>query len=480
MDAPDLDWAEHPLAGTGITPGRATELAQGARPATPPEAGVAPALAAGWAVAAGADPDRVNASEGGVEIYDLGMRLRAAVTGQRQDRLSHRVAVGDWPLVAVSVTGCGTTATVTVERPGTAPVSGPLAGPTLTALTPRTSDEPFAVNDGRECLVVQARGDLTKLAAMAEASVSAPLAPRAVDDAAARLAWWLQRAEHPGGAAVLSVTDAAAQRWATGDAPAEASLDTWATWLGLDHQPRPTAVLLAAAEMLRGGELLPTLAGITRDRGRGNGPEVTESRADEDGRSWTAFMEGRAKRARWQAWDSPRSAALGLQSRSDAAEYFDRALLDDPRWAVRARFDGRVVVATVDQITGSRVVRLVAAQSACRYRPGSKLALRVRNLDPTGTATTELVPAEMLSTTMSATGRLVIEVDCYRPGQKLRPNRRVELVPLAASLGQMARGRKNLAERYTLASWARDRSAVPPVIHRSVPLDVMVAAADEF
>jgi hypothetical protein len=168
--------------------------------------------------------------------------------------------------------------------------------------------------------------------------------------------------------------------------------------------------------------------------------------------------------------DSAQAAALGLRSRSDAAEFWARALLDDPCWAVRARFDGRIVVATVQAIQG-RNVRLVARQTACRYRPGTKLALRRgQGAD---------VATEMTSAAMSADGSLVIGVDTHRAATKLAVGQRVEMVPTAVSLAQMARGRTNMAQRYRLAAWTRDSRVDPPVIRRDVPLDVLVAAADD-
>ncbi|MDQ1426864.1 MAG: hypothetical protein QOK39_340 [Acidimicrobiaceae bacterium] len=463
MRNPGIEWAEAPLAGTGITPIRALELAQGAAPTTAGEAGVTAALAAGWAIAAGADPVGVDAKEGSVELYDLGMRLRAATTGQLQARLAQRVTPGDWPLVAVAVSGRDTATVITVARPGQSAVTAG-ADAALAALAPAVPDNPNGADDGHECLVVENRGQLRRLATIAAAACHANADSRH-NNAAARLAWWLQRAEHPGGAAVIEVATACAQRWVTGTDPTTTTLATWTTWLEL-RPGAAAAVLLGAADALRQGPMLATLA--TKVKTQDDGTVRTEGREDEDLRSWTAFLDARRRATPWWGRDSPKAAALGLQSRSDAAEYWSRALLDDPRWAVRARFDGHVVVATVEAIQG-RNVRLVARQSACRYRPGTKLALR-RGADSD-------VSAEMVAATMTDRGQLAINLDCHQAASKLTVGQRVEMVPKALSLSQMARGRKNLADRYLHRSWARD-GGIHDLVRRDVPLDVLVAAAE--
>ena len=471
------EWAEAVLAGTGITAERAGTLARGTAPASATEAALAPTLTAGWAIAAGTDPFTVDPGDGTVEMFDLAMALRAAAVGRAIDRLAHRAVPGDWPLVAVTVTGRGPAPTITVERPGTPALTGGIDAALAALAAPGGGNRPYR-GDDRECLVVADRATLARLAAAAEAAVAPPAGylpartpiPPGIDAAAARVAWWQQRAEHPGSAATICATSDAALRWASGNGPAaDAELVTWATALGLATTALTTATLLEIAGRLRRGTLLPAMA----DRLDQGGNPRGDGRAGDDARSWEAFCDARARFAPWRTHDSPRAAALGLRSRCDAAEFFERALLDDPRWAVRARLDGRVVVATVQQVAG-RAVTLVAHQATCRYRPGTKVALRLPARPRPGQppAAPVLVTATMLGGRIDAAGRLVIEVDCYQLGSKLPDDRRVEIVPPAVSLAQQARGRQNMAERYRLPAPA----APTP---RTVPLDVMVAAADD-
>ena len=64
--------------------------------------------------------------------------------------------------------------------------------------------------------MVESRGQLSRLAEVAAAAWhlgGGQAGPH--NNAAARLDWWLQRAEHPGGAAVIAVNTACAQRWVT-------------------------------------------------------------------------------------------------------------------------------------------------------------------------------------------------------------------------------------------------------------------------
>jgi hypothetical protein len=471
------EWADAVLAGTGITAERAGMLARGAAAGDAAEVALAPTLTAGWAIAAGADPLGVDPGEGTVEMFDLAVALRAAAVGRAVDRLSYRTVPGDWPLVAVTVTGRGPTPTITVQRPGTPAVTGGI-DTALTALgAPGGVTRPYQADD-RECLVVADRATLARLVAVAEAAVTptagylparAPIPP-GIDAAAARLAWWQQRAEHPGSAATISATGDATRRWASGNGPAaEAELATWVGALGLATTAPTTATLLEIAGRLRHGTLLPAMADRLDTEGNPRG----DGRAGDDARSWDAFCEARARLAPWRTHDSPRAAALGLRSRCDATEFFERSLLDDPRWAVRARLEGKVVVATVRLLAG-RVVTLVAHQTTCRYRPGTKIALRLPARPHPGQAPAGpvLVAATMLGSRIDPGGRLVIEIDCYHLAPKLPDNRRVEIVPPAVSLAQQARGRQNMAERYRLAPPAAPNP-------RTVPLDVMVAAADD-
>ncbi len=83
----------------------------------------------------------------------------------------------------------------------------------------------------------------------------------------------------------------------------------------------------------------------------------------------------------------------------------------------------------------------------------------------------------MVSATMRDAS-LVINVDSHQAASKLRVGQRVEMVPKSLSLSQMARGRKNLADRFRHRSWARD-GGIHDLVRRTVPLDVLVAAAEQ-
>src|SRR5690606_6122405 len=117
--------------------------------------------------------------------------------------------------------------------------------------------------------------------------------------------------------------------FALGTSPeAERDLGTWLHWFDIDDAG-PVALLRLARATTTG----PALPGLLDCAGA-------------DSRSWDAFTK-RLRKQDWRRPDSRTDAALGLATRSDAAELFDSLILGDPLAAVAASFAGSVVCGTV-------------------------------------------------------------------------------------------------------------------------------------
>ncbi|MBV8979718.1 MAG: hypothetical protein JO086_02355, partial [Acidimicrobiia bacterium] len=252
------------------------------------------------------------------QLFDLGVRLRAAATGRPQPRVARPLWAPRGALVAAHCARADDgSITVSVARPG---------GATATSLAP-TGLLPLAHDDESsrgafECLVV---ADRLQLALLMEAAKATPPGVKA-DRAAATVAWWVARADHPGTGAVLIATEAARQRLVLADPDAEGSVGAWLRALGrpvpADHVEAPLALVDAVADGAKGVE------GV------------------DDQREWRRFCTGYDAGYNWRGPDTAVAAAVGLRAREDASELFARALLDDPAWAQRERFAGRVVVGT--------------------------------------------------------------------------------------------------------------------------------------
>jgi hypothetical protein len=398
------------------------------------------------------------------ELYDLAQRLHAASTGIPAARSRYAPCLPPTDPIAVTIddTADGpvltaATTTATGRRPATDGL-GLLADlGANSAATHRT-------------LVVPDRSTLRALATFAAAT---PHGHREEEQAAV-ISWWLQRAEHPGSGAVLVLTEACSARWTLGTAPqAERNITTWCRWLGAQEPTAPT--LLDLARRVADGATLPGLLDLHAY----------------DSRSWTFHRERLQSGRSWRALDGRMEAALGLATRSDAADLYASLRLGDPLVALRESHDGGVVTGTITHTESSsgRVRRFTVAapRLVCRLRSGAQVegwSGTPLDLPDAAVTFTGLLTDTRVGRTGPTTGPtgpvLLLSVD----DTVIRPNTlalgdTVCIRPRAVSPRQQTFGRTTIRMRYRLRSNWLAQGATPPIHRRDVPLDVAVAAAEE-
>lgn len=382
------------------------------------------------------------------EWFDLGQRLRAAHTGEPVARLTHApITAAPHPVaVRAHLTGTQVTLTACTETTPAATASGPQAlallaslGVTITAPTPAT-----LVTDAATTLPLLRRLALTAPHGTAE------------DDAAAHIGWWLDRADFPGGRAVVETPDAARLRWVTGDAPAaETTPATWRRWLGVADDS--VAGLLILHQLLKAGPALPHLAVLSEDDTWAYGAAQTEH---SDG--WD-----------WRRPDATSRAALGLRSRCDAADLYADALLADPLFRARAVHTGHVVTGTADPL-GDRLKRsrLTCSRLDARLRPGSEV---------TGWIGAPTDSAARFSATVTAAevehGHLILTLSGVT-GPGAAAGQQATIHATGPSPYRQRAGRKSYRALYAARRSWLTTGRTPTPTRRDVPLDVLVAGAD--
>ena len=392
-----------------------------------------------------------------VALFDLGQRLRAATLRQPVARSTFAPVLPPSGPVAVTVTGAGDGVLVRAAHGNRQTAAGgqdPLAA--LAELGVSIGAEP-------RTLVIADREVLSRLEELAR--TTDPTGP--CGQTAAMIGWWTQRADHPGTGAVLNVTGACCARWVLGVPPAaERYLDVWRQWLGV-RADGPTALFQLAAAVSAGR----TLPGL-------------QACAEDDDRSWEVFTTRLANASLawdWRRRDSRREAALGLASRSDAAELYESLRLGDPLLAVRESFSGRVVSGVITSIPARMVVEITLDHLACRLRDSGLVegfAGYPRDLPPAGEPGA-LLRGRVVGTRVTGDERLVVTIGdaVVRPGPA-RIGQRLTLRPQSVDPRQQRSGRHELHRRYAARrSWLSGGS--PPVPRRrEVPLDVVIAAAE--
>lgn len=390
------------------------------------------------------------------DLFDLAGRFRAAHTGRVQPRMVHSPV---WPggrLVAALVRKGPDGIQVEARRRGAPAVvaAGPGAVGAFGSLGEPGSDF--------ECLVV---ADRRQLALLVEAAHASPASDFALNRNAAVVDWWGQQAEHPGSRAVIVLTDACRQRWVTGEAPdAEAEIGTWLRWLDIPSKGvEPTIVLLDLAETVADGPLLASF----------------DPKVDEHSWSWLRDSANGDFARAWRYPDSPRSAAVGCRARCDAADHYARALVDDPAWAERETHSGRVVDGQMVKMDDG--LRVVTVQEACRFREGSRVCVADVAAPPPGPDAKPCVAVVEAMSWDASTGARVLDLRWTDKNQlPVGAGVTVRLTPEVRSPGVAARGRGNLATRFSTATWlTQPRKVAKPVIRRNVPLDIVVATAGD-
>jgi len=435
------------------------------------------------------------------EHYDLAARLRAGATARLVNRSRYAPALaprdpialtiathpdGRWTLTATeyahpdsapgtavrSATGYGQDAlhalaalgvgsTLTPSTPGTTPQPG--TGTTRRAAPATSTDDDDAPSEPFRTLVVSDTATLRRLHTIL---AKTPRGSR-WDAQAAVLAWWLQRGEHPGTAAVLDIVTACTARWYTGEAPrAERHPETWLAWHHLSTNTTPgTATgqdLLHLAHLVTAGTALPGL----------------DHSAAGDERSWKYHLDRLAGGWNFRRPDTRTKAALGLATRCDAAELYESQRLDDPLIADRARFDGTIVTGVLTWIN-DRTAELTADRLPCRLRSGTTIE---GSTTDTSRATFR---ATIEDTRMSSTGELILTLDALSAlGKKnnataLAVGDTVELRSERVTASQQQHARRNRRGRYLGGGNWLIGTHTPSPTRRDVPWDVVVAAATD-
>ncbi len=386
-----------------------------------------------------------------VEWFDLAQRLHAARTGAVVPRLRHSPLPRIASPVAVRARKHGQSVMVTAAAPDT---------PTLTARDSAAlrllGDLGVRITAERwQTLVTDNAATLTALLTLARSAD--PDGP--AGEVATHIAWSADRGDFPGSSAVVRLLDGCRTRWITGSVPdAETNLETWRAWL--DVTDDSIGGLLTLLDRLSGGEPLPLLDSIGED----------------DSWAWSKAQSEHAEGWDWRRPDTTGRAALGLRARCDAADLYAAALLGDPLYRRRAAHTGHVVTGTAeDNLPGSRNrLAVVCDRMDARLRDGNAVTGWT---GAPGDTVAERFHGTVHDTGMRV-GRLVLTltgVGAHRP----EPGAPVTLTPTAPSPFTMRAGRRRYSRLYgTRRSWLTT-GRTPTPTRRDVPLDVLIAGAED-
>jgi hypothetical protein len=389
------------------------------------------------------------------EWYDLGQRLYAARSGRPVPRLlGCPAALAGHPVaIRARQDRRARTVTITAAAPGWPEQTA--AGEDALDLLGRLGVTITAGEDNWRTLVL---ADPATLPALAELALTAgPYSRHAAP--AAHLAWWADRAGYPGTGAVIDIPAGCAARWITGTTPAaEKHAATWQAWLGTSGDG--CAALLGLLFRLQDTRPLELLSPVAKD----------------DAGQWKAARSAYDDHRDWRRPDTPGRAAAGLQARCDAADLYEAALLSDPLWRRRAMHTGHVVTGTVTEATERGPVTIECDRMDARLRDGADIAGWTGEPGDTPAGNARFT-GNVTGTSVRA-GKLALVIFA---GAKNRPaaGRRVTVIPAPPRTGQIAQGRDRMAGLYgSRASWLTTGRR-PPAARRDVPLDVIVATADQ-
>ena len=391
-----------------------------------------------------------------VEWFDLAQRLYAAETRSPVARLTHTTFVPSMAALAVRAVARGGSVTVAVagfggraERARDVDALELLAahGGTLVG---RCDPAPLLTDD---------TGTVAALLTLARAHAHHP--DPQVAGGAAMVAWWADRADHPGTSAVVNLVAASSARYVLGTTPeAERSATPWRQWFGICDDS--VIGLHEWAATIGGG---PLLAPIHED----------------DRYSWDRALSAATAGHDWSRPDNTASAAMGLRTRCDAADVKAAALLDDPLWRQRAVHTGHVAVGVASVTpppTGTRR-RGVSLSVTCE-RLDSRLRLGSEATGWMGSPADtpfERFCAEVTSAHV-VEGKLVLglgPVGAHAPA----PGARVCVMPRSPSPQTMRAGRGRYWRLYRARRSWLSTGHTPVAARREVPLDVLIAGAED-
>lgn len=343
-----------------------------------------------------------------------------------------------------------------------------------------------------------------------------------VDDLDARYAaemlmWASERLEHPGSQAVAILSNLFAEHW-TAPAPADEDdlLDTWlAAFAGevgrhgrpiprseFDHHDdarttpsfdervrKPLAAMARARAANRelqaktmGNAIPPQVNTIVSQRfARAQrllrvyealSPEPLDGLdqiAADDFYTWTRFRQSRERGFRLARQDRFRDAVMGLRSREQAAETWERLLINgDPLYRSRAVHDGRAVEGTiVESAFETFVVRTL--QPVLRFRSGTEVVA----IDAPHLA------GDLVSLNLAGSGEAIdVTVRLAKPSlDRPAPGLPVVLVEPTPDFGMAVRSQGNAIKRLTALTWLHDPDAATPrSLGRPVPTDIVAKA----
>lgn len=382
-------------------------------------------------------------------LFEAGLRLAAADRGAVVPRLAgSAVASITNPIAVRAWLGDGQTHVVVATGPDqpVTQASGAQIGPVLDSLGVQISGERGWTLVSDELVeTLQA----LRVWAVAEAD-------GVWSDVAAHLAWWDDRADFPGGWAVVDLVEASRRQWVTGLAPAADRLSaTWHTWLGVDEG------------------IAGCLTWLDRLTSSGPAPKLIEAIGGEDARSFASARKEHKDQRTWRPGDNISESALKLRARNDAADLLAGAALQDGLGRESAVHTGEVVSGQITAVPGKAAVYdLTCDQMDARLRVGNQITGWTG--EP-GDSIDLTFTGEVTSTTVAA-DQLVLRLRVGRIGQPCNGDR-VTIHPSAPVPALQHRMRKNVRGLYRARSWLT-RGQTPVPARREVPLDVMIAGAE--
>lgn len=385
-----------------------------------------------------------------VEIYDAAQRRHAAMNGRPVWRVAHALIRSRPDAVAVRETGHR--GQIVIARRGGAAVTAS-GGEALDALAAagvvmdRSAPPQVLVADPA---TVEILARLARVYAGADDPIRA--------SAAEAVAWITERADFPGTSALVDLAAASAVALVAGVPPScDHTPATWHTWLDLPADR--SAATFAWADVL-----------ASRPAGM---PALLEVVLTDDCESWERRRESVAGGWCHTMPEGLAHAAVGLRSRCDTADLWDAALLSDPTWRRRAVHTGHVVVGTAERRTGVAGFLVTADRLDARMSTGTEVT------GWTGDPDTEAFGRFFTAVRSAAVvdGRLVLTCD---KTARMPAHGDPVTVTVAPPSPQMHTSvRINMWTKYkTRGSWIA-RADTPTLSRRDVPLEVMIAAADD-
>lgn len=257
-----------------------------------------------------------------VVLFDLAVRVRARELGVPVPRLLHNPAPPRAVRVAVMARLRGRGCRVWALGPDGGVETG--SGAEGLAALARAAEVAGGDLRGGPSALIEGPATLRVLGTLAAAHADpARCRNMAVAAGSSLVGWWVERAAHPGTSAVVDLVAVSRQRMMLGTVPGSDDAPMWREALGV---PDGLAGLPAWCRAVTAG---PTLPGLE------------QTREDDD---WLlgVHQDALSKRRGWDVPESLYVAAVRLQSRCDAAELYEAALLGDPLWRARAVHTGHV------------------------------------------------------------------------------------------------------------------------------------------